>query len=96
MTLKNEHTSNVGTKWTIEEELKLIQEINDNKSYEKIALEHKRTILGIKSRVISHIIYPKYKDDIENNIETISIEYKIDNELIMKYINKIKINKKIY
>lgn len=53
MTLKNEHTSNVGTKWTIEEELKLIQEINDNKSYEKIALEHKRTILGIKSRVIS-------------------------------------------
>ena len=91
----NEDTSNVGTKWTIEEDKQLVQEIADNKSYEEIALEHKRTILGIKSRVISHIIYPKYKDDIENNIEKISIEYKIDNELITKYINKLKTNNNI-
>ena len=78
----NEDTSNAGTKWTIDEDKNLVQEIVDNKSYEEIALEHKRTILSIKLRVISHIIYPKYKDDIENNIEKISIEYKIDNELI--------------
>jgi len=91
----NEDTSNAGTKWTIDEDEKLVQEIADNKSYEEIALEHKRTILSIKSRVISHIIYPKYKDDIENNIEKISIEYKIDNELIIKYINKLKTNNNI-
>lgn len=91
----NEDTSNAGNKWTIDEDEKLVQEIVDNKSYEEIALEHKRTILGIKSRVISHIIYPKYKDDIENNIEKISIEYKIDNELITKYINKLKTNNNI-
>jgi signal recognition particle GTPase len=91
----NEDTSNTGTKWTIEEDKQLVQEIADNKSYEEIALEHKRTILGIKSRVISHIIYPKYKDDIENNIEKILIEYKIDNELITKYINKLKTNNNI-
>jgi len=89
----NEDTSNAGTKWTIEEDKQLVQEIADNKSYEEIALEHKRTILSIKSRVISHIIYPKYKDDIEN--EKISIEYKIDNELIIKYINKLKTNNNI-
>ena len=80
----NEDTLNVGTIWTIDEDKQLVQEI---------ALEHKRTILGIKSRVISHIIYPKYKDDIEN--EKISIEYKIDNELIIKYINKLKTNNNI-
>jgi hypothetical protein len=88
----NEETSNAGTKWTIDEDKQLVQEIVDNKSYEELALEHKRTILSIKSRVISHIIYPKYKDNIENEIEKISIEYKIDNELIIKYINKLKKN----
>lgn len=91
----NEDTSNAGTKWTIDEDKNLVQEIVDNKSYEEIALEHKRTILSIKSRVISNIIYPKYKDDIVNNIEKISIEYKIDNELITKYINKLKTNNNI-
>lgn len=91
----NEDTSNAGTKWTIDEDKNLVQEIVDNKSYEEIALEHKRTILSIKSRVISHIIYPKYKDNIENEIEKISIEYKIDNKLIMKYINKLKTNNNI-
>lgn len=89
---KNENTLNAGTKWTIDEDNKLIQEINDNKSYDEIALEHKRSIIAIKSRVISHIIYPKYKDSIENDIEAISIEYKIENDLIMKYINNIKKN----
>ena len=85
----NEETTNVGKKWYIEEDEKLVQEIHDNKSYEEIALEHKRTVTGIKSRVISHIIYPKYK---ENNmdIEKISLEYNIDIELLKKYINKLK------
>lgn len=89
----NNETSNAGIKWCMNEDDKLVQEIMENKTYEEIALEHKRTITGIKSRVISHIIYPKYKDqDIENNIEKISIDYKIDKNTIMKYINKLKIN----
>ena len=62
---KNEDTINAGTKWSEEENNKFIKEISDNKSYEEIALEHKRTILAIHIRVISHIIYPKYKEDIE-------------------------------
>ena len=55
----NDETMNVGTKWTIEEDNKLVQEITDNKTYEEIALEHKRTVYSIQLRVISCIIYPK-------------------------------------
>ncbi len=89
-----EETSNVGKKWTIEEDEKLVQEIKDNKPYEEIALEHKRTITGIKSRVISNIIYPIYKDIDEEqqeiNIQEISTEYKIDDWMIIKYMKKMK------
>lgn len=90
-----EETLNVGKKWTTEEDEKLVQEIKDKKPYEDIALEHKRTITGIKSRVISHIIYPIYKDvdeeQQEMNIQEISTEYKIDDEwLIYKIFKQIK------
>jgi ribosomal protein S21 len=90
-----EETSNVGKKWTTEEDEKLVQEIKDKKSYEEIALEHKRTITGIKSRVISNIIYPLYKDVDEEqqeiNIQEISTEYKIDDEwLVYKIFKQMK------
>jgi len=93
-----EETSRVGKRWTEDEDNILVQELK-TKTYEEIAHEHKRTITGIKSRVISRIIYPKYKETIEDNIEEIAIAYNIDNELIIKYINKINnketINNKI-
>jgi hypothetical protein len=99
----NEDTSNAGTKWTIDEDKNLVQEIVDDKSYEEIALEHKRTILSIKSRVISHIIYPKYKDDIENNIENYNsiINHEIINKINTfniydKYNENIKKSYNIY
>jgi hypothetical protein len=80
--IDNEETSKAGSKWTIEE---------DNKTYEEIALEHKRTIIGIKSRVISHVIYPKHKDNID--IDKLSEDYNIDIQTLKKYINKLDINK---
>lgn len=55
--------SRVGKLWLKEEDNILLQEINNNKSYEEIALLHKRSIIGIKSRIISQIIYPKYKNE---------------------------------
>jgi len=85
-----EETLNVGTKWTIEEDNKLVQEIANNKAYEEIALEHKRTILGIKIRVISCIIYPKIKDCLVIDIQGLSVKYKIDESLLTRQINKIK------
>jgi hypothetical protein len=87
---RKEETLNVGTKWTIEEDNKLVQEIIGNKTFEEIALEHKRTILGVKIRVISHIIYPKTKDCLVIDIESLSVEYKIDAMLLTRQINKIK------
>lgn len=91
----NDETSNVGTKWTIEEDTKLVQEITENKTYEEIALEHKRTVLGIKLRVISHIIYPKIKDSAtadadDTDMEELALEYKIDTSQLIRHINKLK------
>lgn len=86
----NEETSNIGIKWSVEEDNKLLEELNINKTYNEIALEHKRTIGGIKSRIISHIIYPKYKND-DIDFDKISIEYKIEKDIIIKYINELKL-----
>ena len=98
----NDETSNVGTKWTIEEDTKLVQEITENKTYEEIALEHKRSVHGIKLRVISHIIYPKIKDaatavadaaDVaisDMDMEELALEYKIDTSQLIRHINKLK------
>ena len=81
---KNEETSRVGKKWTVEEDEELMKELNDKKSYEEIALNHKRTIGGIKSRVICNILYLHYKDK-SKTIE----EYNIEIDLVLKYINKM-------
>ena len=85
-----EETMNVGTKWTIEEDNKLVQEITDNKTYEEIALEHKRTAYSIQLRVISRIIYPKIKDDIEIDMEKVALEYNISTKELLYNINKLK------
>ena len=85
---KNEETSRVGKKWTVEEDEELMKELNDKKSYEEIALNHKRTIGGIKSRVICNILYLHFKDK-SKTIEELSLEYNIENDLVLKYINKM-------
>ena len=90
----NEETSRAGNKWLPEEDDKLVQEITDKKTFEEIALEHKRTIGGIKSRVISQILYPKYKND-NIGLDELSSEYNIEKELVEKYINKIETNNHI-
>jgi hypothetical protein len=89
----NEEQSRIGVKWIPEEDAKLELEINEKKSYEEIALEHKRTILGIKLRVIHKIIYPKYKNNID--INDLSIEYNIDIEYLQKILNNIDIKNTI-
>ena len=85
---KNEETSRVGKKWTVEEDEELMKELNDKKSYEEIALNHKRTIGGIKSRVICNILYLHFKDK-SKTIEELSLEYNIEIDLVLKYINKM-------
>jgi hypothetical protein len=97
----NDETSNVGTRWTIEEDTKLVQEIIENKTYEEIALEHKRTVLGIKLRVISHIIYPKIKDAVaaatyeDADMEALALEYKIDTSQLIRQIDKLRMKETV-
>ena len=85
-----EETMNAGKKWTIEEDNKLVQEITENKTYEEIALEHKRTAYSIQLRVISRIIYPKIKDDVEIDMEKVALEYNISTKELLYNINKLK------
>ena len=87
---KNEETSRIGAKWSVEEDEELMKELIDKKSYEEIALNHKRTIGGVKSRVICNVLYLQYKDK-SKTIEELSLEYNIENDLVLKYINKVKI-----
>jgi hypothetical protein len=48
---QNPKTSAVGSKWTREEEQKMLDSINKGLSFENIALEHKRTINGILYKI---------------------------------------------
>jgi hypothetical protein len=82
-----EYQIRAGNKWLDIEDALLVLEIGEKKSYEEIAKRHKRTIIGIVSRVITKIIYPKLKEDY--NIDEISAEYKIDKSLLRKFINKL-------
>ena len=57
-TLKNnELTSCSYNKWTLKEDLQLIKEIAEKKTYKEIALIHKRTLGAIRSRVIKYYIF---------------------------------------
>ena len=84
---EKEETSNVGKLWSVNENDELYKEIKESKNYSEIALNHKRTENAIKLRVISHIIYPKYKNN-EMTIDELSSEYIIDKEYIEKTISK--------
>ena len=87
---KNEETSRIGQKWLQEEDEELMKELIDKKTFKEIALNHKRTIGGIKSRIIRLIIYLQYKDKTKT-IEELSLEYNIEYDLVLKYINKMEI-----
>ena len=87
-TLKNnELTSCSYNKWTLKEDLQLIKEIDEKKTYKEIALIHKRTHGAIRSRVISSIIYFRYNQG-DTNIDDLSREYNIEKIAIEKYIEK--------
>jgi len=83
---KNKETSRAGNKWTEEEDKQLLKLLSENKSYEEIALEHKRTIVAIKSRVIKEILYNKYKNE-NKDINELIKEYKLDIDIVNRYIN---------
>ena len=81
----NEYPSNMGQKWSDEEEKLLLEELNINADIEAIAQKHNRTIGGINCRR-KEIAYRMYL----KNISTTEIikQTKLDFESIKQIIEK--------
>jgi hypothetical protein len=57
-------------RWSIEEEAKLVQSVIDKKTFEEIALEHKRTITAVKTRLYNYKV--KFNRNILRNLVNIT------------------------
>ena len=80
-----EYPSNMGQKWSDEEEILLLEELNNNIDIEIIAQKHNRTIGGINSRR-KEIAYKMYLKNV--SIEEIIRQTKLDNNSIEETIKK--------
>ena len=80
-----EYPSNMGQKWSDEEEILLLEELNNNINIEIIAQKHRRTIGGINSRRLE-IAYKMYLKNV--SIEEIIRQTKLDNNSIEKTIKR--------
>lgn len=80
-----EYPSNMGKKWSDEEEILLLEELNNNIDIEIIAQKHNRTIGGINSRR-RRIAYNMYLKDVP--IEEIIKQTKLDNNSIEETIKR--------
>lgn len=80
-----EYPSNVGQKWTVEEDKLLLEELHANKDIILIARSHNRTIGSITARQ-KVIAYKMYKDNIP--IEDISNKVKLGSAKIIEAIRK--------
>ena len=82
-----DYPTNLGKKWTTEEEYTLLQELDKNINVEIIAQNHKRTIGGITGRQRT-IAYNMYLKNV--SIEEIVKITKLDKETITETILKKK------
>jgi len=87
----NPETCNAGKKWEKNEDELLIKLFNENKSYEEIAKEFKRTVGSIKARIIDKLIFPEYNN---GNFNELAEKYKFDDVLYLERIIKAQIAKK--
>lgn len=62
----NINISRTYKRWATEEEAKFVQSIIDKKTFEEIALEHKRTITAVKSRLYHYKV--KFNINILRNL----------------------------
>jgi len=80
-----DYPTNMGQKWTDEEENTLLQKLDKNINIEIIAQTHNRTIGGIRGRQRT-IAYNMYVKNV--SIEEIIRKTKLDKELIMETITR--------
>ena len=84
----NSETCNAGKKWELNEDELLIKLLNENKSYEEIAKEFKRTVNSIKARIIDKIIFLEYNN---GNFNELAEKYKFNDILYLERIIKKRI-----
>ena len=82
---EKEYPSNMGQKWTDEEEAMLLEELNKNIDIETISQTHNRTIGGINSRR-REIAYKMYLKNV--SMEEIIKQTILDDECIRQTIEK--------
>jgi len=82
---EKEYPSNMGQKWTDEEEALLLEELNKNIDIETISQTHNRTIGGINSRR-KEIAYKMYLKNV--SMEEIIKQTILDDECIRHTIEK--------
>ena len=82
---EKEYPSNMGQKWTDEEERLLLEEINNNIDIGTIAQKHDRTIGGIESRR-RQIAYNMFLE--KKSVEEIIKKTKLDYDCIKQTIEK--------
>ncbi len=80
-----EYPSNMGQKWSDDEERLLLEELNNNIDIENIAQKHSRTVGGINSRR-QEIAYKMYLKKL--SIEEIIKQTKLDYNCIQQTIQK--------
>jgi len=92
---ENPDTENIGKKWTEEENLELLKEVEDGIILEDIALNHKRTLGSIKGKLFSiadHYINTK-KMDINEVSKIVNIPVMNINDYLLKKLPKKDSNK---
>ena len=87
----NPETSNAGKKWETEEDELLVKLVNEDKSYEEIAKEFKRTVGSIRARIIDKIIFPEYNNE---NISELAKKYNFNDVEYLERCMKVRIAKK--
>jgi hypothetical protein len=80
-----EYPSNLGQKWSDEEEILLLEELSKNIDIQLIAQSHNRTIGGINARR-KQIVYKLYSNNI--SIEEIILKTKLEKDQIIEIIKK--------
>lgn len=80
-----EYPSNLGQKWSDEEEILLLEELSKNIDIQLIRQSHNRTIGGINARR-KQIVYKLYSNNI--SIEEIILKTKLEKDQIIEIIKK--------
>lgn len=86
----NPETCNAGKKWELHEDELFIALMKENKSHQEIATEFKRTVGGIRARVIDKLILPEYNSE---NVVELAKKYNFEDSEFLHRLLQSRIQK---